>query len=176
MELITSVNLVFAILILIIVLGTFYFTFLKSLAQQCSSKWDILNDLLHLRADKIPFLINLIAKFGIQLDENQLENLLKFKSRSWEINSSGKEKNDIEKQGSNDLNSFLEKIKNSQEIKGNYRLIALIEEFKKLEEDIKITTLDYNKKTNRFNSFSKLWIFGKLIPLLSFKAFFQLEI
>jgi hypothetical protein len=160
----------YAILSIIVFLGFFlafvlvYFSSLKSEIRQF---WNILNDKLRIRLDKIPNLAETIKNSLNNQNENT-NKIVEIREKSWPMETASKQKVNIELEISSVLHNLWSLEKTNKSLAQNINFLELKMEFKDISKEIDMEAEKYNAKVRMFNRLYENIVLKPLLRLMGF--------
>ena len=129
------------VVVLLVIGGAFLVTYLRYLKGVAVERWMLVLDLLRIRLDKIPNLIETVRRF---VPDEKFDALLELRSACWPLDISGKNKVAAELEISDKLGAIWGLVKKNAEMGRDTNFLELRMEFKDISRNIEEALEAYN--------------------------------
>lgn len=158
-------NAILTILVLAFIAFVFLFTYLNRHRRIAHEKWITLLDLLRLRLDKIPGLIEVVRKYSSEEDEKLIQSLIELRADCWPVDRCDKNSVQSGLAVSEKVRKLFALGSKNSELNKDILFMSLRSEFKSIAIEIEENLDIYNKEVRAFNGNILYKIFSPVLGL-----------
>jgi len=140
----------------------------KTLLKHTKNEWEKLRDLLSLRHDYLPDLIETVRE-KTQGQEAVIQQVIEARRVAEHVHIAGLEKFEVEMKlsiATNEMNGLVEEF---PELGRNTNFLELKNDIKEVRRNIELQTLNYNESVRNYNKFARFVPFYARLPIFEFE-------